>query len=104
MIKSTRNADGVDPRFDTPDHFEEGLIHLVDMLELADPRRNGADKNQAKLRNAGLAIPETGTMADWKAFCRDVSHQLRASRPKMKVAFTQASIDAAIARIDQMIE
>ncbi|MSQ25607.1 MAG: hypothetical protein EXR49_04955 [Dehalococcoidia bacterium] len=104
MAKSAGKPGSIDARFDTPDHFEEGLIHLVDMLELADPRRNGADKNQEKLRNAGLALPPGGTVADWRVFCKDVSSQLRSARPKMKVPFTQASIDAAIARIEQMIE
>ena len=90
--------------FDDPEHFEEGLVHLADMLELSDPRRDEARKSQTKVLETGMTVPVGGTYEDWKTFCKDVVARLKATRPKVDNEAGQASIDAAIDRIEQMIE
>ena len=58
---------------DDPAHFEEGLVHLSDMLELADPRRL-----QSKDGSAHPLPVAVTTYDEWKAFCLDVIKTLEA--------------------------
>lgn len=86
------------------EHFEEGLVHLADMLELSDPRRPKEAGGAQKVSGAGVALPVGGTYADWKTFCLDVCRSLRVTRTKVKSPAAQAAIDAAVARIEQLVE
>ena len=90
--------------FENPEHFEEGLVHLVDMLELADPRREQSSSSQAKVEKSGVTVPVGGTFEEWKSFCLDITHRLQATRDKIPVAAGRAHIDAAIDRIELMVE
>lgn len=90
--------------FEDMEHFEEGLVHLVDMLELADPRRREADKSQRKVQGAGVTVPVGGTFQEWKSFCQDVTKRLRSARPRLTSPDSLAQLDAAIDRIEQMVQ
>ena len=90
--------------FDDPEHFEEGLVHLADMLELSDPRRDEARTSQTKVLKTGMTVPVGGTYNDWKTFCEEVVSRLKATRPKVDNEIGQSCIDAAIDRIEQIIE
>jgi len=90
--------------FEDMEHFEEGLVHLVDMLELADPRRRESARSQRKVQGSGLSVPVGGTFDEWKSFCQDVSRRLRATRGRLSQPAALAQIDAAIDRIDQMVQ
>ena len=90
--------------FEDPEHFEEGLVHLVDMLELADPRREQSTKSQAKVQDSGVTVPVGGTLEEWKTFCLDITTRLKATRPKIPVETGRAHIDDAIDRIELMLE
>jgi hypothetical protein len=90
--------------FDDPEHFEEGLVHLADMLELSDPRRDQAQQSQTKVLKTGLTVPVGGTYEDWRTFCEEILSRLKATRPKIDDEMGQAYIDAAIDRIEQIIE
>ena len=90
--------------FEDPEHFEEGLVHLVDMLELADPRREHSTTSQAKVQKSGVTVPVGGTLEEWKSFCLDITKRLKATRDKIPVAAGRAHIDAAIDRIELMLE
>ncbi len=86
------------------EHFEEGLLHLADMLEISDPRRPKAAGSGAKISGSGLAVPIGATFEEWKAFCLDVCRSLQVTRAKVKTPAAHAMIDAAIARIEQLVE
>ncbi len=90
--------------FEDMEHFEEGLVHLVDMLELADPRRNEAGVSQKKVASSGISVPVSGSYEEWKAFCLDVTRRLKATRSRVPVAAARAQLDAAVDRIDLMVE
>ena len=90
--------------FEDPEHFEEGLLHLVDMLELTDPRRAEALESQAKVLEAGVAAPVGGTFEEWRGFCLNIAGQLKAARGKVTAAEGQAMLDATIDRLEQMAE
>ena len=90
--------------FEDPDHFEEGLLHLVDMLELADPRRMAAHQSQAKVVNAGVGVPVGGSFEDWRNSCLSTVKQLQATREQVESPDGRALIDATIDRIQQMVE
>ena len=90
--------------FEDPDHFEEGLVHLVDMLELADPRREESTTSQSKVETSGITVPVGESLGDWKAFCQDVAKQLKATRRQVSIAAGRAHLDAAIDRIELMVE
>ncbi len=92
-----------DQLFGNPDEFEEGLVHLVDMLELADPRRAETRVNQTKVEGSGIDVPVGGSFEEWKGFCLDVTKRLRATSHKIKHPEGQAGIDAAIDRIEMMV-
>ena len=87
-----------------PDHFEEGLVHLVDMLELADPRREQADQTKRKVEESGIMLPTGDSLDEWKSFCQDVVKQLRGTRAQLNTAEGRAHLDAAIDRIELMTE
>ncbi len=82
-------------------HFEEGLVHLADMLELADPRRK---EGQEKISQTGLAMPMGGTYEEWKGFCLNVAAQLKDTLSQADSDDARATIDAAIDRIEQMLQ
>ena len=84
-----------------PVHFEEGLVHLADMLELADPRRK---EGQEKIGQTGLATPMGGTYEEWKGFCLSVAAQLKETLNQADSDDARATIDAAIDRIEQMLQ
>ncbi len=88
---------------DDPEHFEEGLVHLADMLELADPRRKQASESRATVKKSGIEMPERQTYPEWKAMCLDIVKELRASTPKIKNDDSLAILDAAIDRIQDMV-
>lgn len=90
--------------FEDMDHFEEGLVHLVDMLELADPRRAHAGSSQKKVASSGISVPVGGSYEEWKAFCLDIVARLKATRPRVPQAAGQAQLDAAVDRIELMLE
>ena len=87
-----------------PEHFEEGLVHLVDMLELADPRREEAKESQEKISETGTAMPMGGAYEEWKGFCLNVAAQLKDTLKRTDSDDTRATIDAAIDRIEQMVQ
>ena len=93
-----------DHLFDDPEHFEEGLVHLADMLELADPRREGAKQSQANVLQTGVTVPVGGTLDDWKEFCLKVASGLEATRGDVPSDDGLAALDAAVDRIRQMAE
>ena len=88
--------------FENAEHFEEGLIQLVDMLELADPRRIEAGESQAKVRESGLSVPVGASLEEWRSFCQDVIARLRATHGQVPSGDAEALIDAAIDRIEQV--
>ena len=90
--------------FDDPDHFEEGLVHLVDMLELADPRREQAAQTKRKVEESGITLPTGDSLAEWKSFCQDVVKQLRGTRVQLSSSDGQAHLEAAIDSIELMTE
>ncbi|MEE9285423.1 MAG: hypothetical protein V3V35_06830 [Dehalococcoidia bacterium] len=90
--------------FHDSDHFEEGLVHLADMLELSDPRRSEAKESQKKIQQTGLAVPVGGTYEEWKRFCLDVATELKATLAQATSDDARATIDAAIDRIEQMVQ
>ena len=79
-------------------HFEEGLVHLTDMLALADPRRPPPKDGVAH----PLPVAVT-TYDEWRAFCLDVTKTLEASRAKATDQTSLTTISAAIARIQRML-
>ena len=87
-----------------PVHFEEGLVHLADMLELADPRRDEAKESQEKISQPGPAMPMGGTYEEWKGFCLNVAAQLKDTLSQADSDDARATIDAAIDRIEQMLQ
>jgi hypothetical protein len=87
---------------DDPEHFEEGLVHLADMLELADPRRKHAAESRETVKRSGVEMPERQSYAEWKKMCLDIAKELRASRAKIKKPDSLAILDAAIDRIQDM--
>ncbi|MBM4404938.1 MAG: hypothetical protein FJ039_01970 [Chloroflexi bacterium] len=87
---------------DDPEHFEEGLVHLADMLELADPRRKQASVSRQTVKASGVEMPEKQTYAEWKKMCLDIVKELRALRPKVKKPDSQAILDAAVDRIEEI--
>ena len=89
---------------DDPEHFQEGLVHLADMLELADPRRLGAGASQAKVEEVGVSGATGETFDKWRGFCQEVLESLRATRPSVEDEEGLATLDAAVARIEQMIQ
>ena len=90
--------------FEDPDHFEEGLLHLVDMLELADPRRMEADQSQAKVVETGVSVSVGGTFEDWRNLCLSTANQLKATRDQVESPDGRAMLDATVDRIEQMVE
>ncbi len=87
---------------DDPEHFEEGLVHLADMLELADPRRKQASEGRATLKKSGVEMPESQSYADWKKMCLEIVKELRVSGSKITKPDSLATLDAAIDRIQDM--
>ena len=87
-----------------PDHFEEGLVHLADMLALADPRRDEAKESQGKTGQTGPAMPMGGTYEEWKEFCLNIAAQLKETLSQADSDDARATIDAAIDRIQQMVQ
>ena len=90
--------------FEDPEHFEEGLVHLADMLELADPRRLGAVESQAKVKQTGVSVPTGESFDNWHGFCQEVLKSLRATRPSVESEERLATLDATVDRIEQMIQ
>ncbi len=82
----------------------QSLIHLADVLELADPRRKLAQASRTKIKRAGLHLPTRQTVKEWRASCRDVVNQLEVLRSTVQSAQALAQLDAAIDRIRLMIE
>ncbi|MDO8532913.1 MAG: hypothetical protein Q7T26_12260 [Dehalococcoidia bacterium] len=73
----------------------EGLVHLADMLEVADPRR-------------GMAGSESGgghlTLADWRARCRGLLERLSRARPALPLPEQRAALDEALGRIRHLLD
>ena len=92
----------LDLPFDDPEHFEEGLVHLADMLELADPRRKGAATSRSVVAKAGVDVDAVNSLTEWKVFCKSVVKQLRTAQSKAKDDDQRAMMDATIDRIEQM--
>ncbi|MBI3744151.1 MAG: hypothetical protein HY261_07710 [Chloroflexi bacterium] len=92
----------LDLPFDDPEHFEEGLVHLADMLELADPRRKGAEMSRGVVAQAGVDVNAVKSLTEWKTFCKSVVKQLRSASGKARDDDQRAVLDATIDRIEQM--
>ncbi len=75
----------------------EGLVHLADMLEVADPRRAMAGGAQAQ---AGDYL----TLADWRARCHDLQDGLARTRPALRSLEQRTTVDEAIRRIRRLLD
>jgi hypothetical protein len=93
-----------DETFEDGEHFVEGLVHLADMLELADPRRKHAQESQEKIQRSGVAVPVGRTYEEWRAFCLGVVSRLRKAYATARTDAQRATLDAAIQRIEQVVE
>ncbi len=78
-----------------PDHFIEGLVHLADMLELADPRRSG--------QQAQAAVP-VRSFEEWRAFCLDVAAKLRHARDRARDEAQRARIEETAGRLERIAQ
>ena len=75
----------------------EGLVHLADMLEVADPRRAMAGDAREQSR-------DYLTLADWRARCRALRDRLARARPALRAPEQRAAIDEAIRRIRRLLD
>jgi hypothetical protein len=83
------------PIIEDPDHFIEGLVHLADMLELADPRRSQGQTQ--------VAVP-VRSLEEWRAFCLDVAAKLRNARDRARDEAQRVRLDETAGRLERIVQ
>lgn len=75
----------------------EGLVHLADMLEVADPRRAMAGDARKQAR-------DYLTLAEWRARCRELRDRLVRARRALRLPEQRAAMDEAVRRIRRLMD
>ena len=75
----------------------EGLVHLADMLEVADPRRATSGHGQAP-------ASDYLTLAEWRARRRELQDRLARARRALRLPEQRAAMDEAVRRIRRLLD
>ncbi len=75
----------------------EGLVHLADVLEVADPRRamTGDAREQAR---------DYLTLSEWRARCRELQDRLIRARRALRLPEQRAAMDEAVRHIRRLMD